>query len=448
MGRFVSSGCAFLLLLVAIAPGFVVRAQDEQQQPSDAPTPQPLPDVCQLCPAGSEMGAPDNPFYDGQLPSCGAIDASLSQVPPQACGAALEQFLSQPVDFRSYCRCTGYAGSGVECSLCEEGETLINVDESQPLLGGYTCGEFQALASSAQDATVCFGFTASSGLCCQEDAPSAAPAAGGPDTTTSPAASAAPAAPGATAVPTVPVGTDTCQICFAQGDMMTLPDRELFWATLGGDIPTCATFDAFLQAREPDACRSILQGETVDLTTWCGCPGATSPNVCVDGVCGAGQVLNPENADSDVSFAGRRMTCEQVDTYNQFISEADQCAINNQEVADTCCTSTSAPTGPVVPTSAPSTPVPVAPTISPAPVAPTTSPTTTAPAVPTTAPAGGTPTVAPAVPTPTIAPVASSPVSTPAPTQDSGATAHSLLSKGVVIVATVVCVAVQQVLLL
>lgn len=387
------------------------------------------------------MGRPDKSIVGAdQFGSCGAIDELLSSVPSSACESVLRELNEAPVDFREYCECSDYTYGPNFCSLCG-GDSLIDeaANQSQLLLGGYTCGEYFDLAGSAQTLEYCDTLRMGQPVCCKErrDPGSACHVCESGADMQVPSRRITLLADNVTcetydreleayaehpycdglpgfnfasychcdgakapkscdfcsgaevanpdlavfvdgldvwltcedlAMASLHVSNDhlcsllnihsyaccgvdvpayeettSCHLCPTDSPM-TLPDRPLVARfDVEGTLFTCSTFDQYLRSQPAETCRSVLEEESLDLASYCGCGDSSSVSKVCQPMCGEGKVLaDPER---QIPLNEANVTCGQADLLNSYFTDERLCAGNFPVLQATCCIDATASNG-------------------------------------------------------------------------------------------------------
>jgi len=170
----------------------------------------------------------------------------------------------------------------------------------------------------------------------------------------------------------------TCRICPNAEDVMSEPDREIFWL----DSATCTEYDGLISTLSPDMCADVVLNEqNVNLAAFCGCTGTESPDVCPPLCDPTGdEPYVVDDPSVNVFFDEYRMSCPQAGAYNGLIFDRENCAAATGFISSTCCTSVAPPTSPPTlrPSSSAPTPSPTSPpsTVAPSPEQTTASPDT------------------------------------------------------------------------
>ena len=249
--------------------------------------------TCRLCPTGSEMRRPDKLIVGTeQASTCGAIETLLANIPTDSCEAALQELNSAPIDFREYCECTEYDNGPNFCSLCGNDE-FVNSNETQPLLGGYTCVEYRDLASAAQTFEYCGTLRMGQHVCCEESKDA----------------------------------TETCQVCSKGSDMLK-PDRHVM---LLSDNVTCQDYERELEVFAQHPYCDGLPG--FDFASFCGCEGADPPSTCQ--FCEAGEITNP-SLEVYIDGLDVWLTCEELALASAYTDDESLCDLLNTQ-SYKCC---------------------------------------------------------------------------------------------------------------
>jgi hypothetical protein len=254
---------------------------------------------CGLCPPGSDLLTPDLqvPFL-GSDTTCASIDSDLSLFPASSCSGFQDQ-VNSLFDVAAWCGCDG-ANPPDFCSFCDDEEAMVHPDSEIAGSGGLTCTTAANLARFVTDPTVCsIEFAALSRGCCQSE--------------------------------------DRCPIC-PDGSSLGLPERPYIFSE---EPVTCFDFEFQIRFLAPQECETFNDAIPIDMASWCGCEGATSPKAC--SLCPDGYVVANENVEIP-DWNG--LTCGLAAELAEYVIDQQFCDEAVSVIGSECCK-------PAPPTSAP-----------------------------------------------------------------------------------------------
>jgi hypothetical protein len=254
---------------------------------------------CGVCAPGSYIGTPDLQVpYFGSHTSCASIDSDLSFFPASSCSGFRDQ-VNSLFDVAALCACDGASPPNF-CSFCDDDESMVDPDFEIAGSGGLTCATAASLARFVTDPTMCnVEFAAMSRGCCRSE--------------------------------------DRCSIC-PGGSSVGRPERPYVF----NDQPiTCSDFEFQIGFLAPQECEAFNDGIPIDMASWCGCEGATSPKEC--SLCPDGYVVANENVEIPDSNG---VTCGLAAELAQYIVDQQFCEESVSVLGGECCK-------PAPPTSAP-----------------------------------------------------------------------------------------------
>lgn len=274
---------------------------------------------CTICGEGSEIGLPDRPIpFLGDAVTCGVYEEVLSFIPEEFCVV-----VPFGVNMATFCGCTGAEPLPDEptCPFCgDEGvfdPTLeLEIDFLNVTL---SCADIAELAQYVVDEELCQLVIASNiDVCCRaaaSDVPSLAP------------------------IMASDVNS-TCGVCFDGSDVQE-PEKVIYYVNYAdGGNPTCAEWDSYLRSLPEEQCQVIVDMDPVNTATFCGCDGATLPNVCGP-LCPVDEAI--ADPDLEVSFSNNAtdvttvLTCEQADDLALFVRDPQFCSDNVPIFPESCC---------------------------------------------------------------------------------------------------------------
>ena len=346
----------------------VVVAQQQQQQQEHS---------CQLCPSGSTLQGPNLPIpsemmrnllpkdnnNNNNITTCAQLDTALANLVGVASASNnasttttcsnLRSSLHVPIDFASYCQCSGVTAPDV-CTFCSVTNNPLAV-VTGPLFP-LTCTNVKHLARSIVSYQNCQPDPYLADFCC-----------GGNTTTTTSANTNATIAATNTTTPTTTSttsgssnnalkeassssstinpsssnnnnGSTTCQFCpvgsTMKGADLPLPP-DLFSA--GMTIQTCNdlnTLMAMNQVSSSSSCAANVQALNAlfDYQSYCQCTGVAAP----PNLCGSCSLMNP---DKVVSGAFHPLTCTQAARFVKVIAMSGNCAmtVRSSNFENLCC---------------------------------------------------------------------------------------------------------------
>ena len=254
---------------------------------------------CGLCAPGGHLETPDLqvPFFTSA--TCASIDSDLSFFPASSCSGYQDQ-VNSLFDVAAWCGCDG-DNPNYFCSFCDDDEPIFNPDFEIAGSGGLTCATAANLARFVADPTICsVDFAALARGCCQSE--------------------------------------DRCSIC-PDGSSVGFPERPYVFS----DQPiTCFDFEFQIGFLAPQECEVFADAIPIDMASWCGCEGATSPKSC--SLCPEGYVvLANENVEIPDSNG---LTCGLAAELAQYVVDQQFCEESVSVIGGECCE-------PLPPTSAP-----------------------------------------------------------------------------------------------
>jgi hypothetical protein len=252
---------------------------------------------CGLCAPGS-VGTPDLPVPFFGSATCASIDSDLSFFPASSCSGFQEQ-VNSLFDVAAWCGCDG-ANPPDFCSFCDDEEAMVHPDSEIAGSGGLTCTTAANLARFVTDPTVCsIEFAALSRGCCQSE--------------------------------------DRCSIC-PDGSSVGLPERPYIFSE---EPVTCFDFEFQIRFLAPQECETFNDAIPIDMASWCGCEGSTSPKAC--SLCPDGYVVANENVEIPDSNG---LTCGLAAELAEYVVDQQFCDESVSVIGSECCK-------PAPPTSAP-----------------------------------------------------------------------------------------------
>jgi hypothetical protein len=263
-------------------------------------------DSCHVCESGAEMELPNRRItLLADNVTCETYDRELEAYAQYPYCDGLPGF-----HFASYCHCEG-AKAPKTCPFCN-GVGLINPNLAVYIDGldvWLTCEELATAAVHTTDENLCSLLNARSYECCGVEAPADADIS----------------------------SRSACQICDSDAQM-TLADRPIIaHVDSDGNALTCASFDQYLRSESKEVCQGILEEESIDLATYCGCSGSlASPNVCQP-ICGVDMKMTDPNIL--ITLDNVNVTCGQAELLNAFFVDESLCAANFPVLQATCCAS-------------------------------------------------------------------------------------------------------------
>jgi hypothetical protein len=267
--------------------------------------------TCSLCPDGSSIEDPAREILGSGTSICSDNEASINSffLLPSECDNLVQDTFLATFDLPAFC-CSNVDPQEGLCSLCEEGSSLINLDN---LIGTFTCSEIFTASPFITNATLCEELSESARpFCCSG-------------------------------------GASTCQLC-PNGGEIAFPDKAIPFLEEDLAVTTCAGLAFVLGGVSEAECGATLDsiGSDISFAALCGCTDVTPPVIC--DFCGNGDLIDPDR----VVFDGD--TCGEFAEVAPYAATAEGCTELVGVGRAACCTNPVATESPVAATESPVTP--------------------------------------------------------------------------------------------
>jgi hypothetical protein len=257
--------------------------------------------VCHICDNQAPVGAPDKLLYLNGSPFEGATitcqqleDQLVADNNLQVCLDAFDRGGYGGIDLPTYCQCPSFDLPTENCGvLCPDDFGITEPDKTFQEL---SCKEWNEMAQSVADDTLCSDFDAARTACCVE--------------------------------------TFTCSVC--PDGQLRRPDQKL---RVDSKVYTCEEFEKKLQEDgDLDKCKRVQDPngyDNIDVQWLCRCNDASEPRICRDGICPG------DLAILDFGKEVNGMTCEDWDRYVLAATNEDFCEQGDNGYLDgirnSCC---------------------------------------------------------------------------------------------------------------